>query len=41
MRMSLSVLSFVAQKATVYAYRSRVRLKSIDPDKFDEMVQKL
>ena len=36
------ICSFLrCSKATVYAYRSRVRLKSIDPDKFDEMVQKL
>ena len=35
------ICSFLrCSKATVYAYRSRVRLKSIDPDKFDEMVQK-
>ena len=36
------ICSFLrCSKATVYAYRSRVRLKSIDPDKFDEMVLKL
>lgn len=36
------ICSFLrCSKATVYAYRSRVRLKSIDPDRFDEMVLKL
>ena len=36
------ICSFLrCSKATVYAYRSRVRLKSINPDTFDEMVLKL
>ena len=36
------ICSFLrCSKATVYAYRSRVRLKSINPDNFDEMVLKL
>ena len=36
------ICSFLrCSKATVYAYRSRVRLKSLDPDKFDEMVLKI
>ena len=36
------ICSFLrCSKATVYAYRSRVRLKSLCPDKFDEQVMRL
>ena len=36
------ICSFLrCSKATVYAYRSRVRLKSMEPEKFDEMVLNL
>ncbi|MCR5076502.1 MAG: DUF6377 domain-containing protein [Prevotella sp.] len=36
------ICSFLrCSKATVYAYRSRVRLKSLDPEKFDQQVMLL
>ena len=36
------ICSFLrCSKATVYAYRSRVRLKSLCPDKFDKQVMRL
>lgn len=36
------ICSFLrCSKATVYAYRSRVRLKSMEPEKFDQMVLNL
>ena len=36
------ICSFLrCSKATVYAYRSRIRLKSLDPDSFDEQILQL